>query len=97
MRGVLYFFYCLDGDFYYRGCFRIGRVNAFVGFKLFGWYSWLIGFSFVMISILVVFHVIWPFSPSLERGVVIGGVFCFDVVSFYLVLLSSFLWISLWF
>lgn len=68
-----------------------------MGFKLINWYSWLIGFFFVVIISVGGVHLVWPFSFDLGRRVMVGGVFCFDVVSLYLILLSSFLWLSLWF
>nr|YP_009169736.1 NADH dehydrogenase subunit 4 [Metorchis orientalis]ALD61610.1 NADH dehydrogenase subunit 4 [Metorchis orientalis] len=68
-----------------------------MSFKSVSWYSGLVGFVFIGSLWLVVYHFL--FLQSLFVGVclVFGGVFCFDMVGFYLVLLSVLLCISLLF
>lgn len=68
-------------------------------FKKVDGYSWLVGFFFVLLSVLLVGVLGFPqqgFYIS-SVGSAMGGIFCFDSVSYYLVLLSILLWLSLLF
>nr|QDA21731.1 NADH dehydrogenase subunit 4 [Amphimerus sp. JM-2019] len=70
-----------------------------MSFKGISWYSGLMGVVFTFIFVIVAEHILFLESSLQLRsvGVVWGGVFCFDLVSFYLVLLSVLLGISLLF
>nr|YP_010853284.1 NADH dehydrogenase subunit 4 [Metorchis xanthosomus]WGM81703.1 NADH dehydrogenase subunit 4 [Metorchis xanthosomus] len=69
-----------------------------MGFKGIDWYSGLIGFVFVGSLWVLIVQVLFIQSLCLwVFGLVFGGVFCFDGLSFYLVLLSILLCVSLLF
>nr|QJP05334.1 NADH dehydrogenase subunit 4 [Clonorchis sinensis] len=69
-----------------------------MSFKSVDWYSWLVGFVVVGLYWVVVAHVLFLRGLGLGAvGLVFGGVFCFDTISFYLVLLSVLLCVSLFF
>lgn len=96
MRRVSCIVYSFDGDFYYRGYFRFGCFNSFMGFQKFDRFSWVLGFvSLVCFGFFlgcVGFLGYW-FVGSVF--VVERGFFVIDVVGFYLGLLSVFLGLSL--
>nr|YP_009240945.1 NADH dehydrogenase subunit 4 [Brachycladium goliath]ALN38358.1 NADH dehydrogenase subunit 4 [Brachycladium goliath] len=70
-----------------------------MGFKEVDGYSWLVGFFLVLLSVLL--FGVFGFSCQdfciSSVGSVVWGVFCFDFVGCYLVLLSVLLWLSLLF
>nr|QBE89936.1 NADH dehydrogenase subunit 4 [Opisthorchis sudarikovi] len=67
-----------------------------MGFQRADWYSGLVGFVFVALLWVIAGHVL--FLRGLGLSVVtlgFGGVFCFDIISLYLVILSALLCVSL--
>jgi len=94
--GDIYLFYSFNGDFHYRGSFRLGGVDSVMRLKKFSCCSWVIGLSLGLVIILLGFLCVAPIQVFLTSGFVMR-IFCFDVVAFYLVLLSCLLWVSLLF
>lgn len=96
-RGVFYFFYCFDGDFYYRGGVGLGSVNSFMRFKRFDWGSRVIVYVRRRLFIFLLFLCAGIYSTFLSGVGLIADLFVVDMVSLYLALLSCLLWVSLWF
>nr|YP_008994157.1 NADH dehydrogenase subunit 4 [Metagonimus yokogawai]AGN12759.1 NADH dehydrogenase subunit 4 [Metagonimus yokogawai] len=68
-----------------------------MSFKFFDWCSWLVGLLFGLLLCGLVFVCVWPHGVHLVGCGVWSSIFSLDLVSYYLVVLSGVLWLSLWF